>query len=185
MNLEQINLKKSIQIYDELTKGRLINRYIYSSTTHSLVDNSLFIELRENLENYSNQYAMSGHELVDDGEFFYLIYKKLENNTNQPIKTKVYSAVIVLIRCVTHIQARLFDSLKNVNYGVEINELKEIELPEDYQLILEKAKLGSLPKAVDYLYEKNFLLKTNRDKYILSSAGLSIVDEIVARQHSE
>lgn len=182
MNIEQINIKKSIQIYDELTKGRIINRHIYSSSTHSLVDNPLFQELRENLDIYTNQYQMSGHELVDDGEYFYLIYKKLESSTNQLIKTKVYSAIIVLVRCVTHLQARLYESIKNVNYGIEIKDMNEIELPEEYLLILEKAKLGTLDKAIEYLADRNFLIKTNRDKYVLSNAGLSIVDEIVERQ---
>jgi hypothetical protein len=179
MSIEQINLKRSISIYDELTKGRIINRHIYSSTNHALIDNTLFQELRENTELYKNQYLMSGHELVDEGEYFYLILRKLEGNNAQPVKTKVYSAVIVLVRCVTHLQARLFDSLKNVNYGVDINEFESLTLPEDYQLVLEKAKLGTLIKAIEYLNDKNILLKTNRNKYILSNAGSAIIDEII------
>ncbi|MEZ7188530.1 hypothetical protein NO991_11795 [Pseudoalteromonas sp. DY56-GL22] len=183
MNIEQINLKRSIQIYDELTKGRVINRHLYSSSTHSLVDNPLFQELRENLDIYTIQYQMSGHQLIDDGEYFYLIHKKLENNNNQLIKTKVYSSIIVLVRCVTHLQSRLYESIKNVNYGIEIKELNEIKLPEEYLLILEKGKHETLHKAIEFLAERNFLIKTNRDKYVLSNAGLSIVDEIIERQN--
>jgi hypothetical protein len=178
MTIKNIKLNLSATIYEELTKGRIINRNVYSTKLHTLIDNPLFLELRENLEDYVNQYLMSGHELMDQGEYFYLVYKKHENNSKQLIKTKIYSAIIVLVRCVTHLQSRLFDSLKNVNYGVDISELNDITLPEEYQLILEKAQHPSLVKAVEYLSEKNLLLKTNRNKYILSSSGLALIDEI-------
>ena len=179
MTIKNINLELSATIYEELTKGRIINRNIYSSKSHSLTDNPLFLELRENIGEYVSQYLMSGHELVDQGEYFYLVYKKQESNSKQLIKTRVYSAIIVLVRCVTHLQSRLYESLKNVNYGIDQNELNEVDLPEEYQLILEKAQLGSVNKTLEFLFEKNLLLKTNRDKYIFSNSGLALVDEIV------
>jgi hypothetical protein len=178
MTIKHIKLDVSASIYEELTKGRIINRNVYSTKLHTLIDNPLFLELRENLEDYENQYLMSGHELIDQGEYFYLVYKKHENNSKQLIKTKVYSAIIVLVRCVTHLQSRLFESLKSVNYGVDTSELNDITLPEEYQLILEKAQHQSLVKAVEYLNEKNLLLKTNRNKFILSSSGLALIEEI-------
>lgn len=178
LSISKVNIKNSQKIFNELIKGKIINEYIYDNKTDALILNPLFIELRDNLEQYKIQYQMNGMELVEKAKFFYLLDKNTNIDTKQPIKTKVYSSLIVLIRYVMSDGGKIFDYFKNIKYGISIKDLEGIEDNPNYIHILKTAKIENAESILKFLYEKNILLKTINDKYILSDSGDAIVEEI-------
>jgi hypothetical protein len=179
LNLSKVKLNMSKDIYNELIKGKMVNRYIYSSKEHSLIPDPHFIELRENISEYSFQYKMIGHELVDKGEYFYLINRPAEKASTQDAKAKLHASLICIVRLITHEKGKLFEYLSNVNYGVTTEDLNIDELPDSYGLIMQRVKLKGFIEALKVLSEKKLVLRTNRDRYILSSSGLEIVESII------
>ncbi|MBA6232185.1 MULTISPECIES: condensin complex protein MksE [unclassified Colwellia] len=178
-NTAKIQLTNSKVIYSELIKGKMINRYVYSSREHALCTDPLFTELRENIEGYTFQYKMIGHELIDKGDYFYLINRPAEKSPTQEAKAKLHAALICIVRLVTHEKGKLFEYLTNVNYGVSIDDLLIDDLPDSYDLILKKAKFKGVEDALKLLHEKKLMLKTNRDRYILSTSSSDIIENIV------
>tara|TARA_Y100001960_G_scaffold334192_1_gene446937 strand:- start:13528 stop:14088 length:561 start_codon:yes stop_codon:yes gene_type:complete len=176
---QSINIEKSQKIFNELIKGKIINEFIYDSKTDSLTNNELFIEIRNNLEQYKLQYQMNGMELIERSKFFYLLDKNTNTESKQPIKTKIYSSIIVLVRYVMSEGGKIFDYLKNINYGVSYDDIKGIEEDSNYLHILKTAKIDKSESILNYLYEKNILLKTKKDRFILSDSGISIVQDII------
>lgn len=179
INTAKIQLNQSKEIYSELIKGKMINRYTYSTKEHALVTDLLFTELRENVDGYTFQYKMIGHELIDKGDYFYLVNRPAEKSPTQEAKAKLHAALICIVRLITHEKGKLFEYLTNVNYGLSIEDLDIDDLPDSYSLILDKAKFKGVEDALKFLYDKKLLLKTNRDKYILSSSASDIIESIV------
>ena len=66
---------------------------------------------------------MIGHELVDKGEYFYLINRPAEKATTQDAKAKLHASLICIVRLITHEKGKLFEYLSNVNYGVTTEDL--------------------------------------------------------------
>lgn len=178
-NTAKIQLSRSKEIYSELIKGKMINRYIYSSKEHALVTDELFTELRENIEGYTFQYKMIGHELVDKGDYFYLVNRPAEKSPTQDAKAKLHAALICTVRLITHEKGKLFEYLTNVNYGLSIEDLTIDDLPDSYALILNKARLKGIEDALKLLHEKKLMMKTNKDRYILSTSASDIIENIV------
>lgn len=178
LSIEKINIKKSQEIFNELIKGRIINEYIYDNKTDSLILNHLFIEIRNNLEQYKLQYEMNGMKLVEKAKFFYILDRNTNSDTKQPIKTKIYASTILLIRYVMSDGGKIFDYFKNVKYGISIKDLDGLDQNTNYAHILKTAKIDKAESILRYLHEKNILLKTSNDRYILSDSGEAIVNEI-------
>ncbi|MBM24250.1 MAG: hypothetical protein CL760_00880 [Chloroflexi bacterium] len=176
---QKINIEKSQKIFNDLVKGKVINELIYDPKTDALVINDLFSEVRDNLEQYKLQYQMNGMELVEKAKYFYLIDKSKNSETKQPIKTKVYASMILLVRFVMSDGGKVFDYLKNINYGVSVKDLDGIEDNPNYLHILKTAKIDKAKNILKYLYEKNILLKTSKDRYILSDSGNAIIQDII------
>lgn len=84
---EKVDIKKSEIIFNELIKGKRINELIYDNKTDTLILNPFFSEIRDNYEQYSLQYKMSGMDLVQKPKFFYLIDKNSNNESKQSVKT--------------------------------------------------------------------------------------------------
>lgn len=178
LSIKKINIKKSQSIFGELIKGKIINEYFYDNKTDSLILNPLFAEIRDNLEQYKLQYQMNGMTLVEKAKFFYLLDQNTKIDTKQPIKTKIYASIIILIRYVMSDGGKIFDYFKNVKYGISIKDLEGLEQNANYSHILKTAKIDNAESILKYLHEKNILLKTSNDRYILSDSGEAIVNEI-------
>lgn len=175
----EVCLKKSAEIFNELMKGKIINEFVYNNKTNSLEVNSLFNEIRYNFNQYNLQYKMNGMTLVEMKNYFYLIDGKSNEDTKQPIKTKILASLIVLIRYITSDSGKVFDYLKNVNYGATVEDLKGVNNNSNYTHILQTAKIENGESILKILFDKNILLKTSHDRYILSDSGKSIVDDII------
>lgn len=178
LSIKKINMQKSQEIFNELIKGRIINEYLYDNKTDSLILNPLFSEIRDGLEQYQLQYQMNGMTLIEKAKFFYLFDQNTNLDTKQPIKTKIYASLIVLIRYVMSDGGKIFDYFKNVKYGVSVKDLDGLDQNTNYAHILKTAKIDKPESILKYLHEKNILLKTSSDRYILSDSGDAIVNEI-------
>lgn len=176
---QNVNIEKSQKIFNDLIKGKVINEFIYDPKTDALIINDLFSELRDNLEQYKLQYQMNGMELIEKAKYFYLIDKNSISETKQPIKTKIYASMILLIRFVMSDGGKVFDYLKNINYGVSVKDLDGLEDNANYLHILKTAKIDKAENMLKYLHEKNILIKTSKDRYILSDSGNAIVQDII------
>lgn len=176
---QNVNIEKSQKIFNDLIKGKVINEFIYDPKTDALIINDLFSELRDHLEQYKLQYQMNGMELIEKAKYFYLIDKNSISETKQPIKTKIYASMILLIRFVMSDGGKVFDYLKNINYGVSVKDLDGLEDNANYLHILKTAKIDKAENMLKYLHEKNILIKTSKDRYILSDSGNAIVQDII------
>jgi hypothetical protein len=183
----QVNFELSEIIANTLIKGIVINKTDYCPSTHSNILNPLFIEIERNYKQYMLQYRMQGLTLVDNIDSFYLVDEKYDGKNKQAIinKNKIYASIIVLVRCITHDEGKLYDFLININYGVNEEHLKEVEKNEKIQHILEKSRVNTISNVLKFLYEKNFLLKTKNNKFILTDASKRIVDEIISKNKTE
>jgi hypothetical protein len=179
LQFNSVNLKTSKLIYQELIRGRLINRMTYSNKSQGLEGDPLFLELRQNIEQYKLQYRMMDMTLEDKESYFYLVANDNEKANNQLFKSKVYAALIVMVRYITHDNNKLYEIIENVNYGVSAEDFENIHLDDKYGLIIERAKLVNIEQIIKFLSEKNILLKTVNDKYILSESGKSIINSII------
>lgn len=176
---ENVNIKLSKIIFNELTKGRIINEFIYDNKLNTLIENPLFVEIRNNLSQYNMQYKMSGMKLFENSKFFYLIDENTKIDNKQPVKTKVTASIIVLVRHILSDNGKVFDYLKNINYGVSEADMSGVNDNSNYFHILKTAKIEKAEFILKYLFEKNILLKTNKDRYILSDSGQSLVYDIM------
>lgn len=177
---KQIDIKKSQLIFNELTKGEIINEYIYDNKNNSLSRNDLFTEISENIEVYKMQYEMCGFQLVHNPTFFYVRDKNSSKTSDkQSKKIKIYSSLLIIVRYILSDKGKLFDILKNIHYGITAEDLKDIENNSNYTHILKASNLKNGEEILNYLYSKNIFLKTNKDKYILSDSGKEIVNDIM------
>ncbi len=179
----KVNFNLSKKIFSNLMKGVMINKNIYCGKTNSILPNPLFLEIENNYEQYDLQFKMAGLEIVDNVNFFYLVDDKYEEKNKLSIvnKNKIYSAIIILVRYITQDCGKLFESLTNIHYGFSEDDFKDIDAKVTYLHLLEKTKLVNVAGMIKVLFDKGFLLKTKKDKFVLSDSGKSIVDEIIIK----
>ena len=182
VNLEksEVNFSLSKKIYEQLIKGNMINRSDYSAQSNQFVSNPLFNELRANFYQYDTQYQMMGMKLKDEESYFYLVSLGAEKATTQQIKAKIYAAAIVIGRYIMHDTGKLYDYLKNINYGASIEEFKEININDSYKHILEKSRIDNIEQAIKLLVERNLIVKTKSNRYVFSDSGVALFRSIIA-----
>lgn len=181
LNDSKLNLSKSKKISAILLKGQIINEYEYCPKVHDHIESELFNEVRNNFEQYQLFCSMMNISLKDKIHYFYASDEdidKIEKNKN---KNKIYAAMIVLIRFITNEKGLLRESLENINYGIDENDLEGISNNKEYSHIINKARLDNGVGVIKTLSERNLLVRTNRNKYILTNSGKAIISEVIER----
>lgn len=176
----------SKDIFRQLMNGRIINKSVLSNSGE-FIENKLFTEIMQNIDDYRNQYRMSGYDFVENPEFIYIreqATRKEELKTDITIKACVL--LLLLGKYLTEHNFRI-SKLTDPTGGVTESDFEIIQQMPDTEEILEKAgmkrDIQSSIKSV--LVDRHILLqKPSSCSYILSEAGKAFFDEIVESYQS-
>jgi hypothetical protein len=174
-----INKMSSQLIYKALIASEVINKDIYEPKTGTLVPNPLFAELVDFEREYAEHYAMMGYSLVNAGDYYHLGDEDVNIDDKQSSKTKIYASIILLVRFITQEQRMLYDLITDINYGISLEEANKMAENSDYKHMLASSKLGSVDEMFKLLSKRQFVHKMVNGKFILSSAGKDIVEDII------
>lgn len=186
----QINNDKSILIFQEMIKGRIINDQNYDFKTKEYITNDLFIELRTNYSLYSTIYASLGFKIIDKQNFFYAANLDSDENSlsydKKGQKTILIVSLLLLTRYVTNNLGLSFESMINPNYGFSMNDFSNIMEIEEFSVTLNNLD-KNIKSIFALLVDKNIITvskdaKTVEDKkYILSSSGIVLIKTIISK----
>ena len=178
-NNTPIDYRLSSKIFNILTKGQIINKTIYDKNKNEVVDNILFQEIIRNLDKYKEQYKRCGMELSFNGNYCYL----MENvKDKEPIKTKIYVGIILLVRFSSHYISKNKTYIFDHNYGIKREDLKELSEIEDFKNIIKASQFSNIEAVVDLLCDRNILEENADGRYFLTDAGKAIVNDIIASE---
>lgn len=186
----QINNDKSILIFQEMIKGRIINDKNYDFKTKEYITNDLFIELRTNYSVYSTIYASLGFKIIDKQNFFYAANLDSDENSlsydKKGQKTILIISLLLLTRYVTNNLGLSFESMINPNYGFSMTDFSNIMEIEEFSVTLNNLD-KNIKSIFALLVDKNIITvskdaKTVEDKkYILSSSGIVLIKTIISK----
>lgn len=171
-------------LFKSLTSGELINKQVLDSKSGTFVNNPLFAELLRCEQDYIKHYQMMGYELKNAGDYFYLYDNDVNVDDKQSSKTRIYAAIILLVRYITQEKRFLYDVLTDVHYGVSRNDLMGMMNNAQFKHILLSSKLDSVDGMLKILMQRQLVFKLPSEKYVLSDAGKHIVEDII-EQHSD
>lgn len=174
-----LNNSSAKVIFKALTGGEVVNKEIYEPKTGTIVPNALYAELIEFEKEYVQHYNMMGYSLVSAGDYFHLGDDEVNIDDKQSTKTKVYAAIILLVRYITQEQRMLYDLITNIDYGVSLDEANKMVEQDEYQHMLISSKLNTVDEMFKLLLRRQFIYKLNNNKFILSNAGRDVVDDII------
>jgi hypothetical protein len=176
-----VNDYLSEKLFKVLTSGGIVNQHDYDKKTGALVNNPLYTELVNCELEYIKHYRMMGFELVNAGDFFHILDRDVNVDDKQSSKTKIYGAIILLVRYVTQDKRYLYEILTDINYGVSVEDLSGMMENEKYRHILLSSKLESVDGLLKALLGRNIICQMNNDKFILTDAGQKVVEDIIAQ----
>lgn len=185
----KIDKNKSIAIFNELIKGKIINQKYYELNKKEFIDNQLFIEIRNNFKDYSMLYEMQGFKIIDNKDHFYLELDQDDNDENTKIdkrmnKTILIIGLIVISRYITKHLSLSFDLMINPTYGFSLKDLDSMNTIEDISSILKNIN-KNIKSIMELLIDKNLIILCKDDKnfndkkYILSESGYFLFKNII------
>jgi condensin complex protein MksE len=175
------NAALSHEIFSQLMNGKVINKTELNNSGE-FRENPLFAEILGNLNDYRNQYRMSGYEFIENSSYIYIrerVSKKEELKTD--ITMKVCVLLLLLGKYLTEQNYR-FTKLTDKTGGLTVADFEAIEDMPDTQEILQKSGMKSRFQTAikTTLIDRNILLqKPSSQTYILSDAGKAFFEEII------
>ena len=93
----QINMAKSQQIYATFVNGKVITKQVYDLYQQSFLDSSLYTELYNNLDHFTQLYLHIGYTLNFnvEGEFFYISRNEAEEDADTNA-TKIQAMLLMI-----------------------------------------------------------------------------------------
>jgi len=180
------NAYLSSQIFNHLMNGKVINKTKLNNNSQ-FVENPLFIEIIENLDDYKTQYQMNGVDLVVTVDYVYIKERGLKNdNLKTDITMKTCLLLLLLGKYITENNFRM-SKLTEPSGGITEADIDAIMEMSDTPEILEKAKMKNdlLPLIKSILVKRSILLeKPGAQSYILSDSGRAFYDEIIKSYQS-
>jgi len=182
-----INMGLSVEIFDQLMNGRIINKYKLSNSGEPIAD-PLFTEIMDNLADYRKNNAMNGFELIETPTYVYLNDAGgLDGKTD--ISMKVYFLLLIIGKYLT-VNGHSITKITSHTGGLTPDDFKEMANIPYVDQILEKSKMTG--KSEDSLmgHVKNLLVdrgimleKPSSKSYVLSEAGKAFFEELMENKH--
>lgn len=176
-----VDMQKSVEIYNHLMNGRIINRQRLGS--HGEFESEpLFSEIMDNLGDYKNQYAMSGFSLIANADYVYIIKGQAHDISKTDIAMKAYCLLLLIGKYLTTHNYRL-EKLSASSGGLSQAEFNKIQSMPQTKEILERANMGEdLFKSVKSILIERHIMFENpiTGHFILSDAGRAFYDELMA-----
>ena len=160
-------------IYNDLIKGKTINKHSYVIKTNELEENPLYNEIFINFDDYRQLYLRINFELVHKNSSFFFI-RELNGQDANEATIKIQALLIIIGRIVTE-KGYLFDVLTDYRAGIGLADLANAASEERYSDILHTCKL-CLSRSIEdeinnHLITRGIMFKNSRGHYVLSDAG--------------
>lgn len=99
VSFSQINMLKSQKIYATFVNDKVITKQIYDIYQQSFIENTLYTELFNNLEHFTQLYQHIGYYLNFnvEGEFFYISRSEVEEDADTNA-TKIQAILLIIAR---------------------------------------------------------------------------------------
>lgn len=175
-----VDMYKSVEIYNHLMNGRIINRERLGSHG-GFEPEPLFSEIMDNLGDYKNQYAMSGFSLIANADYVYIIRGQTHDITKTDIAMKAYCLLLLLGKYITSHNYRL-EKLSAVTGGLSLAEFNKIQAMPETKEILERANMSeNLFKNIkSILVERHIMYEHPMTQhYMLSNSGKAFFEELM------
>ncbi len=168
-----ISNELSQTIYNDLVKGKTINKHSYVIKTNELEENPLYNEIFINFDDYRQLYLRINFELVHKNSSFFFI-RELNGQDANEATIKIQALLIIIGRIVTE-KGYLFDVLTDYRAGIGLADLATAASEERYSDILHTCKLclsrGIEDEINNHLITRGIMFKNSRGHYVLSDAG--------------
>ena len=167
-------------IYNDLVKGKTINKHSYIVKTNELEDNPLYNEIFINFDEYRQLYQRINFDLVHKNSSFFFI-RELSGGDSNEATIKIQALLIIIGRIVTE-KGYLFDVLIDHRAGIGLEDLSVAMSEERYSDILHTCKLcvsRSIEEEINsHLITRGIMFKNSRGHYVLSDAGTAFFSEL-------
>lgn len=179
---EGIRPRDSAAIYREFMIGRVILRDLWHPQRTEWVANPLYNLLFNHLSHFRRLYEHIGYDLVfnEKGGFFYLRESTDEESEEHDENAFRVQLMLLIMGRYFARSGRDLEYLGRADAGLKEDDLNAIAADGEYQDILRAARFEKgLPEAMDYLQKRHFLFRTGASHYVLSSAGMFYLNELV------
>lgn len=167
-------------IYNDLVKGKAINKYSYVVKTNELEENPLYNEVFINFDEYRLLYQRINFDLIHKNSSFFFIRDISGADANEAT-IKIQALLIIIGRIVTE-KGYLFDVLTDHRAGIGLEDLSVAMSEERYSDILHTCKLcisRSIEEEINsHLITRGIMFKNSRGHYVLSDAGTAFFNEL-------
>ncbi len=175
-----ISNELSQAIYNDLIKGKAINKQGYVLKTNELEENPLYNEIFINFDEYLQLYKRINFDLVHKNSRFFFI-RELSGGDANEATIKIQALLIIIGRIVTE-KGYLFDVLTDYRAGIKLEDLSIATTEERYLDILHTCKLcisrGIEEEINNHLIARGIMFKNSRGHYVLSDAGIAFFSEL-------
>ena len=175
-----ISNELSQAIYNDLIKGKAINKHGYVLKTNELEENPLYNEIFINFDEYRQLYQRINFDLVHKNSRFFFI-RELSGCDANEATIKIQALLIIIGRIITE-KGYLFDVLTDYRAGIKLEDLFVATTEERYLDILHTCKLcnsrGIEEEINNHLIARGIMFKNSPGYYVLSDAGCSFFSEL-------
>jgi len=175
-----ISIELSQAIYNDLVKGRTINKHSYVVKTNELEENPFYNEVFINFDEYRQLYQRINFDLIHKNSSFFFI-REINGGDANEATIKIQALLIIIGRIVTE-KGYLFDVLTDHRAGIGLEDLSVAMSEERYSDILHTCKLcisRSIEEEINsHLITRGIMFKNSRGHYVLSDAGAAFFNEL-------
>ncbi|MFZ1343966.1 condensin complex protein MksE [Thiothrix eikelboomii] len=186
-SFNSIDASQSIEIYRQLTQGKVILKKNYNELRNELEENSLYTVLFKHWKHFSSLYQHIGYKLEfhDAGNFYYLRDVSdtgIDEADNNAFKIQV--ALLLIGRYFSR-TGRNLELLFIPDAGFDEKDIEELKNDNEYSEILKTARFNrGWDDALEFLIKRNFAFRTSPTSYFISDAGKAFLEQLIEMYES-
>ncbi len=171
-----INRKSSVEIYNQLINGRMVNRSVFHDG--SLIPNPLFEELLNSFDHYRRLYADIGFELVMREGFAFIRTPGSSDQVEDAVR-RTQGMLLVLFRGVME-QGLTMDALIQDKGGLSNELIEVIGNGEDKIEVLHACGMkNSLLVEIKMLENRGIAYRNAKGYLVLTEAGVAFYRDLI------
>lgn len=176
-----IDMHNSVEIYDHLMNGRIINKR-HLGSHGDFEPNPMFEEVIKNLEVYRNQYEMCGFSLIANADFIYIVKGNAYELSKTDVAMKAYCLLLIIGKYITSHNYKL-DKLSAASGGLTSSDIDKISSLSDTIEILQRANMNEdIFKSIKSILVERQIMFENpiTQNFVLSASGMAFYEELTA-----
>jgi len=172
-----LNYSLSTSIYNELIKGKYLNKDIFDIKLENVIPNELYIETEKNYEEYVDFFKKMGLKLEQQNNSFYL-----ERHTDsEEIDKNILKQYVILSIIIRHLQDKRIPitNFKDSKIGISEDIIEDSKKNQYSTDLLKQSDISNTAKSFIYILErKNIVYKNHKSNYVLTNIGEYFLDYI-------